>query len=241
MAKHEDDLSDDLEARLDQHLFSQIDRRVLYFPKGIIYPDRAPRHARPGSELLAAGLAAPLKDLASIFLKPAVAYFLVLCLIYPAYLGLFRKPRVIKEVVKETVEVPVIKEVVREKEVAPPASLPGILDVRDFSLGPEAERAATETKSFALAKSDAFFVLSFFVSISADPSAQYDVEIKKADGAWVAGQKDIRSKDGLGNFSLVCTRSVFTTGDYVLRLLKVKRATSAVEEVYPFRFKIVNK
>lgn len=224
MTEENDRLDEDDPERIERYLLSLIDDGELHFPKMV-------RHAEPGKEVLppvevSARRPAVLFDrIAGFFLRPAVAYALLLCLIYPAYLGIFRKSPVVKE-----------KQVVQET----PTSLGVIAVTRDVSLGGGVTREGGGEKEIILSKTDNFFMLSFFVPVTTEPNTRYDLEVRGEDGSLIAEQKAVVSRDILGNFSIVCNKQLFKEGSYVLELLKVDKATSAKKGNYRFKFKIVH-
>jgi hypothetical protein len=153
---------------------------------------------------------------------PALAYLLVLALLYPAYRGFFQKPeiRVVRE--KETVEVP-----------KPPLDMAAL---RTFELKAP-ERAGGQGPSVVRVSPDEpFFALTFFVPISERPELVYDVEIRDSQNHVVAEQKDARATDRLGNFLFVCRRELFLPGQYLLRVREVNRTMGAatIQAIFPF-------
>ncbi len=226
MNKSKAELDSETQRRFEQTIFTLMSSQELYLPKGIVYPEKDLIDIAPGKESFGKRLAALFEPVGTLFLKPAVAYFLILLLIYPAYQGAFRKPQIVKEVIKE-------KEIV---EV--PKSMNEIGTTREFSLGAGAIRNAGEEKPIVVSGRDAYFTLSFFVPIEAVPNFRYDLQIRRSHGELVGEQKEIVSRDGLGNFSVVCSKQLFKNGDYVLKVFKVDRASSAVKNEYTFNFRI---
>lgn len=157
---------------------------------------------------------------------PALAYLLVLALLYPAYRGLFRKPEVVREPVR-------VREVV---QVEKPAF--DIATLRAFELK-SPERTATGGRAVVrLSPDEAHFVLSFFVPISERPEFVYDVEIRDRQGQLVAAEKAARAQDELGNFLLVCRRELFSPGEYELQVKEVNKMTQAVRREFSFSFTV---
>jgi hypothetical protein len=215
--------------QFEQHMRSLMERKELYFPRGIVYPERELSESIPVKKPVAGRLATFLNQAGAFFLKPVLAYMLVLCLIYPAYRGLFLKPQVITEIVKvkEPVEVP--------------KRIDAIGTTQEVRWTASNTRAGEAEKEIVLSKGETYITLSFFVAIQTDPNLRYDAEIRDEQGSLVAEQKGITSRDRLGNFSLVCSKQLFKEdGHYVLNVLKVNTATSATEPGPHFRFKIVH-
>ncbi len=169
---------------------------------------------------------APSKNSISGFLKaflqhPALAYFLVLVLAYPAYLGitliLNNQPAHRLPAPIETVSVP---EPIRSVRVL-------YLDVtRDAESGlPTLEAPA----------GDDTFVLSFFVP--AKPGHHYSIRINDSSGKVVATMSNMPGPDGSGNVHILCERKEFAPGTYALTITDTTSPSEASNPVV-YRFKL---
>jgi hypothetical protein len=150
----------------------------------------------------------PRRPFWRLLFSPALAYALVLALLYPAYLGLFSQP-----------EDPVERIVLR-----PPP--PELASARVFDL--RQVRAAGESE-VVLQPDEQMFILSFWVPVR--PGRRYEAKIA---GNTVAR---LRERDQQGNFALVCERRVFEApGRYVLVVSETEAATGRQEREFRFAF-----
>ncbi len=175
-----------------------------------------------------------LQRMRALLLSPALAYLLVLALLYPAYKGFFQMPEVlvVKEPVKET-------EIVEVQKPAPSLGMATLS--RSFELR-LAERGAGERRRVVrLHQGDEFFALSFRVPISELPEFVYNLEIRDSQGQVVASEQEARAQDWLGNFSVVCDRELFPPGEYELRVKEVNKKTQAVRNEFTFYFAVRNR
>jgi hypothetical protein len=127
----------------------------------------------------------------SVLLRPWFAYVIVLLLIYPAYLGLVRRPTM-------RTDAPLLP--------ARPLESAKILQL-------DAARGAAG-REINLTGRDKVLILSFFVPVRT--SRQYSAEITDRKGVVIAAHPEITSYDSNGNFYLVCDRHLFTGGQYTL-------------------------
>lgn len=164
--------------------------------------------------------------LRAMIAHPALAYLLVLVLLYPAYRGLFRKPEVVTVPVKEIVEV--------EKPT------PGATFLT-FKLEEPVRGAGQRLTTVRLAPDEKFFALSFFVPISSRPEFVYEVEVRDSQERVVMADKQARAQDSLGNFSLMCPRDLFSSGKYELRVKEVNKTTQAVRGEFKFSFVVAER
>jgi hypothetical protein len=211
MEKDKPPMTEAAQEEFERYISSLVDEGELHFPKGIVFPEVQPpvQQASPGR----------WASLWRVFLTPAPAYALALLLMYPAYLGVFREPIQVREVVNVT-----------------PTPLVTIGTTRVLSLGAAGERGGERTRNITVGPRDGFFTLSFF--LAQQPNRRYDVLIRNAKGDVVAKQEGLASQDGLGNFSLVCNRLLFNNGRYVLQISEVNPASSTVEHQDRFTFEV---
>lgn len=166
-----------------------------------------------------AGWAAKVQHL---LFHPALAYLLVLALLYPAYRGIFHKPNIVEKTIP----------------VSKPLPVEGVGSARDFNLGDgSTQRAALPLSEeiIQLSKDDKFFILNFFIPVRADH--RYEMQITNEKGNVIATD-EAKSRDQLGNFSVVCTRQLFPAGSYILRIKELDLQGNLHDE-YVFRFKML--
>lgn len=157
-----------------------------------------------------------------LLFHPALAYLLVLALLYPAYRGLFHKPNIVEKTI------PVLK----------PVPVEGVGTARDFNLGDGSTQRTSSPLSeelIQLSKNDKFFILNFFIPVRADH--RYEMQITNEKGNVIAAD-EAKSRDQLGNFSVVCTRQLFPAGSYILRIKELDTQGKLHDES-AFRFKII--
>lgn len=213
--------------QFEKHIFSLMEKEQLFVPKAALRPEKELARLLPTSsrsERWTDGF----RRLGKIFWQPALAYSLALCLAYPAYRGLVQKPQIITKIETQTVPAP-----------APPSDA-FIGATRDFALASRTRDDRAGERTVALAPGDAFFTLSFFIPIQSDSRRRYDVDIRDARGALIAERQDVASRDGLGNFSLVCPRTLFKDGSYILNVRRMDRTRLTVEREDHFRFNVTH-
>lgn len=157
------------------------------------------------------------ESLKRFFLHPALAYGLALALLYPAYRGLFQSAPVDEKVID------------------------GTGSAMDFDLGQGSVTRSTtpgEEIVVALHPAERFFILTFFVPVR--NGYRYEMEIQNEQGI-VIDSKRIRSRDSIGNFSIVATASLFPDGNYKLAVKEVDSAKKAIKNEYSFDFRIQRK
>ncbi len=156
------------------------------------------------------------------FLQPAVAYLVALALLYPAYVGIFRKPGVV------------------EKIIEAPAPIQGVGSAQDFDLGEgTAQRGSSPSSApvqiMRISAEEKFFILNFFVPVR--PDRRYEMQIVGDKGEQITARK-VTSRDRLGNFSLVCTWDLFPPDSYVLTIKELEQNSQQVHDEYFFRFTV---
>lgn len=164
--------------------------------------------------------------------KSALAYIIILILLYPAYLGLFGRTTA-------AVETP-IQSVVAE---TPMVKTYGTAQI--FTL-PEAQRASleqepTQETEFTFLNTTPLFTLAFFVPVQDQQMFQYNAKIVDENLEVVDEQLDIQSSDGLSNFLLVCNGQAFAYAEearFTLVVSEINRATQDVSEEFNFPFKL---
>lgn len=150
-------------------------------------------------------------------LHPAFAYGIALALLYPAYRGLFHPGPAPEKIVERTGS------------------------AMDFDLG---QGSVTRSPSYGkeagvvLSPDERFFILTLFVPVRSDH--RYKMEIRNEQGLLV-DSGTIRSRDSVGNFSIVATSSLFPDGRYRLTVQEIEAATGRVKEDHQFLFRVVRK
>lgn len=125
------------------------------------------------------------------YLRPVYAYLLILLLVYPAYLGIFRKG-------SEPVE---INEPVTVQKLF-------VLEAADSrSMGQSINRILLE-------KSPELITLSFNIPVSVDEVSSYHVFIKDMDDKTIWEEKNVIPADAFGNIIIMCSTQFFTEGNY---------------------------
>ena len=157
----------------------------------------------------------------SFLRRPVFAYVVVLLLLYPAYLGVFLRPRLPKEVAP-----------VQERPTPPPPS-PAIDSARHFDLN-QVRGAGATGADIPLTERDRSFILSFFVPIRA--GFEYRADIFDEAGKTVVTQSQLTSSDGKGNFYLICNPQRFSRGTYLLTIQEVEPLSNKTARRFQFRF-----
>jgi hypothetical protein len=93
---------------------------------------------------------------------------------------------------------------------------------------------STQETLVNLSTSEEFFILNFFVPIRSDYA--YEMEILDQKGKRI-DWAEIKSRDSIGNFSIVGSSSLFPNGHYTL-LIKEMNRPGEIKEEYRFRFRI---
>ncbi|MCI0604306.1 hypothetical protein L0156_15010 [bacterium] len=160
------------------------------------------------------------------FLQPAVAYLVALALLYPAYVGIFRKPVIVEKITK-----------------APAPPIQGVGSAQDFDLGEgTVQRGGSPSLApvqvIRISAEEKFFILNFFVPVR--PDRRYEMQIVDDKGEQITAGK-VTSRDRLGNFSLVCTWELFPPDPYVLTIKELEQNSQQVHDEYFFRFTVQSK
>jgi hypothetical protein len=115
---------------------------------------------------------------------------------------------------------------------SPPASA-GIQPARIFDLS-ETRGAESGEKKVTLSRRENLFILSFFVP--ARPDYRYLAMITGNSGTRILESHDLMQPDASGVFHLVCERSRFTAGDYVLTVKEFTQGADAPVRTFEFLF-----
>lgn len=150
-------------------------------------------------------------------LHPAFAFAIVLALLYPAYRGLFTAGPASQKIVDRAGS------------------------AMDFDLGQGSATRSTSPDKEAvvvLSRAERFFILTFFVPVRS--AYRYEMEIRNEEGK-VVDSEIIRSRDPLGNFSVVAASSQFPDGRYSLTVKEIEPAAGTVKDQYHFQFRVDRK
>src|SRR5262245_61654743 len=151
-------------------------------------------------------------NIRQFFLRPAVAYVIALALLYPAYVGIFRKPEVVEKKIN----------------VSMPAQTVG--SVQNFDLGEGInQRSGTASNAsdhiIRIAAAEEFIILNFFVPVR--PDRRYEMQINDDNGKKIAAAT-ITARDQLGNFSVICPHTLFSGGNYLLTVRETDQSAQQV-------------
>lgn len=153
--------------------------------------------------------------------RPALAYALVLLLLYPAYLGLFSKR-------------PAAGEGASTRRIsAPPPPSAGLHAARILDLN-QVRGPGGVGNTIRLGAGDKLFILSFFVPIRT--GLRYSAAITDEGGKTVTAQSELTSSDAKGNFYLVCDAQPFSGGRYMVTVEEVSLQTGQAGRHFRFEF-----
>jgi hypothetical protein len=180
--------------------------------------------------------------IADLVWHPAVAYALALILCYPAYLGMWPRPRDVPEVQLE--------ERSRVKRQASPTSasetLPAVQHARSFDLTRtrglggaggtgHADGPSTSSVELRLSPQDTVFILTFFIPARLD--RHYAAFIIGGDGRIAVGELQAGGGEQ-GSYSLVCQHDSFPPGEYSLIVKEIAPADGRVSRQFTFHFRL---
>ncbi len=159
-------------------------------------------------------------NLKGILWRPAVAYLIVLVLLYPAYRGTL-----------------LVRKVESPKTAEPRAGyLAGTS--RIVTLEQQDLRGTARTPNrLTLSPEDGFATLQFFVPIRVAPHITYSADIQSL-GETVARVEKLTSFDGLGNFALVCPKDILVPGSYVLAVEEYDQQKNERTARFSFQFEV---
>ena len=148
-------------------------------------------------------------------IKPVFAYAMVLLLLYPAWLGIFKRSG-------------------NEKGIVKPISIE-----KSFVLQPADQRSVTEhTNIIQLQKSSELFTLSFNIPVSGEGEFTYDAHIVNDSNEKVWHEENIKPIDLYGSMIILCNQKFFSEGIYTLYLNEKNKNKSKILNVYKYAFKI---
>jgi len=142
--------------------------------------------------------------------KPAFAYIIILLLLYPAWLGIFRQRGSFEPTVANYI----------------------------FELIPSDTRSEqTEAHIVDISPAADQFSLSVTIPILSDEDIRYDAVILDAENKIIWRKTDIKSLDEYGSFLLICHRRFFKEGIYsmIIEEIDVRRNQKLNEFVFSFK------
>jgi hypothetical protein len=152
------------------------------------------------------------ESLESIILRPVFVYILVLLLLYPAWLGIFKsgsgdlEPRVIR---------------------------------KNYELQSIGLRSGSEQQNTVLLeKSSDFFSLSVSIPIDITEKLTYNAVILNNDKDIIWTEKNIQPLDQYGFFSVICSGEYFNDGEYLLRITEKGAVKEKLVESFDFPFEV---
>ena len=142
--------------------------------------------------------------------KPAFAYIVILLLLYPAWLGIFRELRSFEP------------------------SVAG----QNYALSPLDTRSElTEENVIKISPPTDEFSLSFTIPILSSEHIRYDAVILNAEKKRIWRKTDIKSIDEYGSFLLICHRRFFKEGAYTLIIQEIDIRRNQKQNEFVFAFK----
>lgn len=143
--------------------------------------------------------------------SPALAYVIILILLYPAWLGVFK----------------LRNEIQRMRE-------PGIAS-SPYELKSSDTRAGIENQNEIILPSQPDVItLCFNIPILVREDIRYDALILDNDKKIIWERKDIKSMDEYGTFLLICHSRFFTHGTYMLKVKEVSLTDNQVRAEFNF-------
>lgn len=165
-----------------------------------------------------------------LFRRPslAVAYLLVVLLLYPAYLGIFQTPEVVYRRLPQATAKPPAAESMNS---AP------LVDLGDATVKRGSASSAAAIPEVALPTNAKYLVLRFYLPVH--PDHVYRMQLHRADSDRMVESVEIRSQDPLGNFSVVAPARLFRQiGDYVVVVQEMEQGAGNPLDQYEFRLRI---
>jgi len=148
--------------------------------------------------------------------SPVVAYVLILLLAYPAYRGL-----------RLRVHVPAPPSAAVQRPTAAPSAQRGMVPAKLLELG-EARSATDQTLAVNLTPTDSEFVLAFFAPTRKGFSYRAEALDSKRN---VIVAETALSGNGEGDFQLICDRSRFVPGTYMLKVFETRAGFPGSEKL----------
>ncbi len=147
-----------------------------------------------------------------ILIGPALAYMIILLLLYPAYLGIFKSSKPFEPNVAE----------------------------KNFELIQFDNRLESKTKNeITVSKESEVFSLSFNLPVLNEENIRYDATISNSNGKVIWEKKYIKSLDDYGTFLVIGFSNFFVEGIYKLTINEINRKENTIKEEFVFTFKVI--
>lgn len=151
-------------------------------------------------------------------LKPAYAYILILALLYPAWLGLFKKDN-------------------NQGKIMEPINIGNF-----FVLHQDNHRAAGEQlNTIVVENSSDFFAFSFVLPVKNQEDNVYQATISNAENKVVWHDESLKFIDSFGTVIMVCPQKYFTKGRYTLTVIEKQKQSNEVMNKYFFNFSLLTQ
>jgi hypothetical protein len=151
-------------------------------------------------------------------LKPAYAYILILALLYPAWLGFFKKDS-------------------GQGKIAEPVNIGNL-----FVLEQDDQRAAGEQlNAIFLDKPSDLFAFSFVLPVKNLENTVYQATISNEEKKVVWHDERLKFIDRYGTVIMVCPQKYFKEGKYSLAVIEKPKKTNEVINKYIFNFNVITK
>jgi len=150
--------------------------------------------------------------------KPVYVYVLILSLLYPAWLGLFRKDT-------------------GQKRLDEPVNIRHL-----YMLEQSGQRALGEqANEIVLADRSGVFAFSFVLPVKSQEDNVYQATISNDQNEIVWDNENLGFIDSYGTIIIVCPQMYFDEGNYFLIVTEKPMQTKEVNNKYIFNFKVITK
>jgi hypothetical protein len=151
-------------------------------------------------------------------LKPAYAYILILALLYPAWLGLFKKDNI-------------------QGKIMEPINISNL-----FILHQDDQRATGEQLNTIVLKNPAdFFAFSFGLPVKNQEDKVYQATLSNNENKVVWHDENLKFIDSFGTVIMVCPQKYFVKGKYALTVIEKQKQSNEVLNKYFFNFSLLTK
>jgi hypothetical protein len=151
-------------------------------------------------------------------LKPAYAYILILALLYPAWLGLFKRDS-------------------SQGKISEPVNIGSI-----FVLEQDNQRAAGEQlNTIALDKTFSLFAFSFVLPIKDHEKNIYQASVSNNENKVIWQDENVKFVDQFGTVIIVFPQKYFAAGKYILTVIEKQKQSNKVMNKYLFNFSLLTK
>ena len=151
-----------------------------------------------------------------LILKPAFAYFLLLLLLYPASLGLFKKN-------------------------APGGYISEPLNLNQLYIlkGNDQRTTGKQINEIKIGNTSRFFALSFVIPINNQNSNNYVADIINSDKKVIWKSNNLTFIDEYGTAVIICPLKYFPKGNYILTVFGKPESPEDIKNTYTFKFEII--